>query len=284
MVTRSITALAPRIAEHGGHLVKTLGDGLMAVFEQPGAAVESALAMQETLAAHPWDPELPDGPRGAGLQLQVAIASGEIAEVAGDCYGDAVNVAARLLDHAGDHEMLITAEVLAGLPPEQRSRFLSLDKVRLRGRNEPVEVHLLAHRGSETAATQLQTQFDLNEACGVRLVWQGEARDFLRTEMPVLVGRSSDATLRIDDARVSRRHVRIDVLGAAMQLTDLSINGTYLRYAGDDEVLSLRRGACTLHGSGAIGLGGSPDDQETPTLAFEVLQAPLPALPDAGEH
>ena len=35
--------------------------------------------------------------------------------MAGDCFGDAVNVAARLLDHAGDNETLITAPVLAGL-------------------------------------------------------------------------------------------------------------------------------------------------------------------------
>jgi adenylate cyclase len=57
------------------------------------------------------------------LRLQVALARGEVVEMAGDCFGDAVNVAARLLDHAGDNETLVTVEVLQGLPLDARSRF-----------------------------------------------------------------------------------------------------------------------------------------------------------------
>jgi adenylate cyclase len=52
-----------------------------------------------------------------------------------------------------------------------------------------------------------------------------------------------------------------------------------VRFANDDEVLSLRRGSCTLHGSGEIGLGSSPDDPAAAVLHFDVLRAP-PA-PDA---
>jgi adenylate cyclase len=36
-------------------------------------------------------------------------------------------------------------------------------------------------------------------------------------------------------------------------------------------VVSLRRGSCTLHGSGVIGLGGSPIDPMAPTVRFEIL-------------
>ena len=61
----------------------------------------------------------------------------------GDCFGDAVNVAARLLDHAGDNETLVTDEVFGGLPSEQQQRFRSLDWMHLRGRAEPVHVHVL---------------------------------------------------------------------------------------------------------------------------------------------
>jgi adenylate cyclase len=46
------------------------------------------------------------------------LARGEVVEMGGDCFGDAVNVAARLIDHAGDNETLITAEVLTGLPAD----------------------------------------------------------------------------------------------------------------------------------------------------------------------
>jgi adenylate cyclase len=55
--------------------------------------------------------------------LQVALAHGEVVEMSGDCFGDAVNVAARLLDHAGDNETLITARCLAGLPMPRKRAF-----------------------------------------------------------------------------------------------------------------------------------------------------------------
>jgi hypothetical protein len=85
----------------------------------------------------------------------------------------------------------------------------------------------------------------------------------------------------IDDARVSRAHCRIDVIGATLQLSDLSINGTFVRFSSEDEVLSLRRGSCTLHGTGEVGLSGSPEDPGVAVMRFEVLQEPAwPAVDD----
>ena len=43
----------------------------------------------------------------AAPPLQVGLACGEVIEMSGDVFGDAVNVAARLIDHAGDNETLL---------------------------------------------------------------------------------------------------------------------------------------------------------------------------------
>jgi adenylate cyclase len=40
-------------------------------------------------------------------------------------------------------------------------------------------------------------------------------------------------------------------------------------------VVSLRRGSCTLHGSGEVGLSGSPEDPGVAAMQFEVLHAPI---------
>ena len=45
-----------------------------------------------------------------------------------------------------------------------------------------------------------------------------------------------------------------------------------LRFDHDPEVISLRRGTCTLHGSGYIGLGGSPSDPTSASVHFDVLR------------
>ena len=86
-----------------------------------------------------------------------------------------------------------------------------------------------------------------------------------------MVGRSPQASFCVDDTRVSRSHCRLDWHGGSFQLTDLSYNGSYVRFA-DGEIVSLRRGSCTLHGSGTIGLGGSPNDPGSACVSFEVLR------------
>ena len=273
VVTHSVSMLANVVPGCDGVVVKTLGDGLMATFSAPLAGVQAAMQMHEALERLVMRGSSHGASSGLrSLRLQVALARGEVVEMGGDCFGDAVNVAARLLDHAGDNETLVTAEVLDGLPAEQRARFRSLDRMHLRGRAEPVQVHLMGGRRSEnTIATQFGDVAPTAEPEGIRLVWQSLNRVYAGPHLPVILGRSPQATYCIDDSRVSRSHARIDWHGSIFQLTDLSYNGTYVRFGSDDEVVSLRRGSCTLHGSGVIGLGGSPNDASSPTVRFEVL-------------
>ena len=272
VVTQTINALALRVPALGGQLIKTLGDGLMAVFAAPSMAIASAMQMHDLLESGAAAPHA--SPAVARLKLQIAMAIGEVVEVNADCFGDAVNVAARLLDHAGDNETLVTGELYEELADDTRANFRSLDRVHLRGRAEPVEVHLMAPRNSsDSTATLMETRFDLTEPQGLQLLWRSNVYRFARADLPVLIGRGSTCGLQIDEARVSRTHARIDWGGGGLQVADLSINGTYVRFTGDEEVISLRRGACTLHGSGDIGLGGSPNEVGVPILQFNVMSS-----------
>ena len=274
VVTHCVKALGAPVSKHNGHVVKTLGDGLMAVFDDPATAVQVAMLMHELLEGMVSR----GNERGASsglraLRLQVALARGEVVEMSGDCFGDAVNVAARLLDHAGDNETLITVEVLQGLSLEMRSRFRSLDRLVLRGRVEPVQVHVMGGRRSvgDLAVTQFGDVGAVQEPDGLRLMWAGVHRVFASQQMPVVLGRSPQATFCVDDARVSRSHGRVDWHSGSFQLSDLSYNGTYVRF-NDGEIVSLRRGSCTLHGSGTIGLGGTPTDPGSACVSFDVLR------------
>ena len=274
VITHTVGELAKIVADQGGLVVKTLGDGLMAVFEASSPAAQAAGLMQDTLERLVTR----GSERGASaglraLRLQVALARGEIVEMGGDCFGDAVNVAARLLDHAGDNETLLTDEVFAGLPREQQVRFRSLDWMHLRGRAEPVHVHLLGSRrsGTDVVATAFGAVAPSAEPDGIRLVWQRANRVYSSYRLPVVLGRSPQSAFCVDDSRVSRQHARLDWHGGVFSLADLSYNGTYVRFAVEEEVVSLRRGTCTLHGSGEIGLGGSPADPSSATVRFEVV-------------
>jgi adenylate cyclase len=278
VVTQSVALLARIVAHHQGRLVKTLGDGLMAMFDAPSSAVAAADEMHESLerVGAPIDAETSVRARMVPLKLQVGIARGEVVEMSGDVFGDAVNVAARLIDHAGDNETLVTGNVLDGLDSLERSRFRSLDRMQLRGRVEPVHVHLLEamRRQGDSAATAYG---DFAPAAdeqpeGIRLIWMDLNRIYAGASLPLVLGRSPQATYIIDDTRVSRSHARIAWHGGTFELTDLSYNGTYVRFDHDPEIIGLRRGSCTLHGSGVIGLGAPPTDATSPSVRFEILK------------
>lgn len=276
VVTQSVALLARVVALHQGRVVKTLGDGLMAMFPSAMASVAAADEMHESLERIGSPPTSRGDARGrkVPLKLQVGLAQGEVVEMSGDVFGDAVNVAARLIDHAGDNETLVTSAVFDALHGVEQARFRSLDRMQLRGRVEPVHVFRLeaARRFGDTAATAFGEMAPVPEPEAIRLVWMDLNRIYAGASLPVILGRSPQATYIIDDTRVSRSHARIAWHGGTFQLTDLSYNGTYVRFDHDPEVITLRRGNCTLHGSGVIGLGAPPTDIANPTVRFEIMR------------
>jgi adenylate cyclase len=271
VVTHSLAMLGQIIARNGGVVVKTLGDGLMAVFNDPERAVESAAGLHDSLDRIA---PVPDGlpANTAALKLKVSLAWGEIVEVDGDCFGDAVNVAARLLDLAGDNETLTTGPLVRNLPNEQQERFRSLDRLHLRGRAEPVAVlRMESVRFGDTVSTLQMPSPSTDLPDGIRLHWQKQERIFSALNMPAVMGRSPQAHICVGDSRVSRSHARIEGHSGHFYLSDLSYNGSYVQFDRDAKVLSLRRSTCTLHGSGIITLGSPPHDPDAPRVAFEVL-------------
>jgi len=271
VVTQSLHMLGQIVAHDGGRVVKSLGDGLMAEFADPEHAVYAADEMHDSLERIIEVPGDADG-NGNALKLKVAIARGELIEVDGDCFGDAVNVAARLLDLAGDNETLATASLVDVLPSDQRERFRSLDRLHLRGRSEPVQVYRMeSRRFGDTVSTQFQEAQASDLPDGLRITSPEDCRIHPAACAPIVIGRSPQAAYCLDDTRVSRSHARIESHGGHFQLTDLSYNGTFVRFGNEDQVVALRRGTCTLHGSGVISLGAPPTDPTAACVRFEVL-------------
>ncbi|RZU02535.1 adenylate/guanylate cyclase domain-containing protein [Rivibacter subsaxonicus] len=274
VVTHSVGLMVQLVDHFGGRVVKTLGDGLMAVFEQPQDAVDAADEMHEAIERI-VENEPRSGKRLPALKLQIAMSHGEVVELQGDCFGDAVNVAARLIDSAGDDETLSTEQVVRRLEEQHRGRFRSLSQLQLRGRAEPVHVlRLEAKRFGETVATLFEGTLPNPTPDSIRLVWLDVERILSAPDMPAVLGRSAEATYVIEDSRVSRSHARIERHGGTFQISDLSYNGTFVRFLGQNEFVSLRRGSCTLHGRGVICLGAAPNDPTAPTVQFEVLTPP----------
>lgn len=130
--------LAERVQRHGGAVVKTVGDAVMAVFHDPADAIEAALSVQDEVAgfnrAH----------AGGEIVLKLGLHQGScIAVTAGgvlDYFGAAVNVAARLEHQCKGGEIIVSETMLAEGAARQTlaSRATTRDSATLRGVSEPV--------------------------------------------------------------------------------------------------------------------------------------------------
>jgi adenylate cyclase len=81
----------PKISEYGGRIVKTTGDGLLVEFTSVVDAMRCAIEVQKGMAER--NALVPENKR---IEFRIGIHQGDIISDAGDTFGDAVNVAARL--------------------------------------------------------------------------------------------------------------------------------------------------------------------------------------------
>ncbi len=88
-VQREVTD--PKVAEHRGRLVKTIGDGLLVEFASVVDAVRCAVDIQRAMALRNVRAAADDP-----IVFRIGINLGDIISEDGDIYGDGVNVAARL--------------------------------------------------------------------------------------------------------------------------------------------------------------------------------------------
>ncbi|MFH1533142.1 MAG: adenylate/guanylate cyclase domain-containing protein [Pseudomonadota bacterium] len=127
--------LLPVAAQHGGRLVKTIGDALLVAFTSPTNAVLCGLQMQSVLAS--WNQERPESDR---ISIRVALSAGEVEERDNDVFGEAVNVAARLEAITEAGEVWFTDVVyLAMNKAEVPSSEVGIR--RFKGIPEPVKVY-----------------------------------------------------------------------------------------------------------------------------------------------
>src|SRR5215472_6963521 len=81
----------PKIAEYGGRIVKTTGDGLLLEFLSVVEAVRCAVDVQRGMVVRNAE-----GPADQRIEFRIGINVGDIIIDDEDIYGDGVNVAARL--------------------------------------------------------------------------------------------------------------------------------------------------------------------------------------------
>ncbi len=124
-----------KITEHAGRRIKGLGDGVMVSFGSSRHAVECAIAIQRGIAEYSkQNPE-------RKLKIRIGLNTGEVVEEAGDIFGAAVNVAARVAGKAKGGEILVSEVVRNLVGPVAEMKFDYRGRYKLKGFPDRFRLH-----------------------------------------------------------------------------------------------------------------------------------------------
>jgi adenylate cyclase len=267
-VTQLTGALSKTFEQHSGRVVKLLGDGLFVVFPAESEALAACVSIQKRLQEKP----VYAGGSGAPIQMQMGMESGEVVEIDGDCYGDAVNSAARLADLAGAEQILTTQRVRDALAPLQQAQLRSLGPMYLRGKSEVTEVFRVEWQSDRDADATVMgiSMFKAGKDSSLELSALGQTLKLEARGEKLTLGRAATASLSLNDSRVSRVHATVDWRGGHFVLSDASSFGTWVYLGNQTEPVVLRRTECYLVGQGQIVLGCEREAESAPAVAFSV--------------
>jgi class 3 adenylate cyclase len=126
------------IKRAGGSEVKHTGDGLMASFRSVSGALESAVAIQRTIAQQ-------NRTTATTFDVRIGVAAGEPVVENDDLFGAAVQLAARLCNRAAAGQILVSGGV-RDLAIGKRFDFNRRGRLTLKGFDEPVSLFEVAWR------------------------------------------------------------------------------------------------------------------------------------------
>ena len=262
-----VTAVLP---QHGGRLIKTLGDGVMCAFPDADRAVLATASLHAQVASI----RAPEQP----YRVHSGVSYGSVIVEGADVFGTIVNVAAYLAAIARTNQILATQATVDRLSPPIRATARAAYTARLKGDDRESLVHELVWQTDRSGVT------NVNSAAVGRLPADEGAMQFhfngtmfrLNAFQPRLaLGRDAGNDLVIPDDFASRSHAVVEVDTVRVKLIDRSANGTYVAFDGTPGEVRILRGETVLHGSGCISLGRPLSDPQARPIAFRRDQRAL---------
>ena len=128
--------IEPSIAEHHGRLVKTTGDGFLAIFDSPVEAVRCGIVIQQNMVGR--NASLP---RHHWIEYRIGVNLGDVIIEADDVYGDGVNIASRLEGIADPGQVYISGGIYEQIKHKLVCGYESLGDRKVKNITDPVRVY-----------------------------------------------------------------------------------------------------------------------------------------------
>ena len=137
--------IEPGLSRHDGRLIKTTGDGALAEFASPSAAVRCAVEIQASIASG-----------RSSLKLRIGVNLGEVIVGAdGDLFGDGINIAVRLEGVADPGGILISEKVYSEVEGKLDAGFEDRGEQQLKNIAKPVRAFAVRAGASSALSDRL---------------------------------------------------------------------------------------------------------------------------------
>jgi formylglycine-generating enzyme required for sulfatase activity/class 3 adenylate cyclase len=128
--------IEPTIVEHHGRLVKTTGDGFIAIFDSPVEAVRCSIVIQQNLVGRNAAV-----PKDYWIEYRIGVNLGDVIIEPDDIYGDGVNVASRLEGIAEPGQVFISGGIYEQIKHKLVCGYESLGDRKVKNITDPVRVY-----------------------------------------------------------------------------------------------------------------------------------------------
>lgn len=265
-VARCIGVMTTATEQFGGTLIKTMGDEIMATFEDADAAMDAAAQMQDQITE-----EL--AINGTSVSVRIGAHQGPVILEKGDVFGNAVNTASRMTSQAKSGQIITTAETVSKLSPRWQASIRQIDIATVRGQSDEIALYEVIWKREDITSMVPSIGWNRPQAAKklrLRLHYAGQEVEVHEGRPIIGMGRSEDNDLVVIDNLISRLHARIELKRGKFRLVDQSTNGTCV-VTGKGQELFVRRDNLPIEGEGYIGLGQVVNKDSPKAIRFETV-------------
>jgi hypothetical protein len=249
-----------------GTVIKTIGDEIMCTFPTANDAVEAAVKMNQSID----DMLFPENPDFRSPNIYVGFQFGKVIRESGDVFGDAVNLASRMVALAKQRQIITTEDTVKLLSKERRMTARCIDQTTVKGKSGGIRIYEVIWEDHDLTVMATASQEIATTKSRLELTYQGQAVQLDENRPSATLGRQQHNDVIVRDSRVSRSHARIEYNRGKFILIDQSSNGTKVRIHGKKSILLKREETHQLLGSGIIGLGQDVTPESEAAVHFTI--------------
>ena len=194
-VADCLELLTEVIAQNNGTVIKTIGDEIMCTFLSAEEAATAACDMHEMLEEDVTE-QTAAGP--ISLTIRVGMHYGPAILEAGDVFGDAVNVAARMASMAKGGQIITSQNVVDEMSPIMRASTRFIDRAPVKGKKETMDIYEVLWQQEDVTRMSTGVVAQPEQTPGrMRLTYHSDSVMLDADTTQVVMGRSKSADLTL---------------------------------------------------------------------------------------